>query len=146
MSHHTDRCRTLEDHGVAAIVMHSLFEEQINAELHEVDHMLFHGKDAFSEALSFFPEGRFENYETENYLGRLRALKTALDIPVIASLNGVSSGGWTTYARMLENAGADALELNLYYPADRAWTAGEQIEARYLEAIAAVRQESYNFV
>ncbi|WP_345972304.1 dihydroorotate dehydrogenase-like protein [Sulfurimonas diazotrophicus] len=142
MSQHTDRCRALEDHGAAAIVMHSLFEEQINAELHEVDHMLFHGRDAFSEALSFFPEGAFENYEMENYLGRLRALKTALDIPVIASLNGVSTGGWTTYAKMLEDAGADALELNLYYPANRAWTSAEQIEAHYLEAIASVRRET----
>jgi len=142
LSHHTDRCRALEDHGAAAVVMHSLFEEQINAELHEIDHMLFHGKDAFSEALDFFPEGRFENYETENYVNRLRALKTALDIPVIASLNGVSSGGWVKYARMLEDAGADALELNLYYPADRAWTAPAEIEAQYCEAVSAVKEHT----
>jgi len=138
-SQHIDRCRELEDAGVAAIVMHSLFEEQINAELHEVDHMLFHGKEAFSEALDFFPESRFENYETENYVARLSALKMALDIPVIASLNGISSGGWVQYAQLLEGAGADALELNLYYPAHRAWTAAMEIEANYLEAIAAVR-------
>lgn len=140
LSLHTDRCRALEDHGVAAVVMHSLFEEQINAELHEIDHMLFHGKEAFSEALDFFPEGRFENYETENYVQRLRALKTALEIPVIASLNGVSAGGWVRYAKLLEEAGADALELNLYYPADRAWLGAGEIEARYLEAIATVKQ------
>ncbi|WP_345987473.1 dihydroorotate dehydrogenase-like protein [Sulfurimonas sp. HSL1-2] len=142
MSLHTDRCRALEEHGVSAVVMHSLFEEQINAELHEIDHMLFHGKNAFSEALDFFPEGQFENYETENYVNRLRALKSALEIPVIASLNGVSSGGWTRYAKMLEEAGAAALELNLYYPADRAWIAPDQIEAHYLGAIAAVRKET----
>ena len=140
MSHHTDMCRALEDYGVSAIVMHSLFEEQINAELHEIDHMLFHGKDAFAEALDFFPESRFENYETENYVNRLHALKTALGIPVIASLNGVSSGGWVRYAKLLEEAGADAMELNLYYPADRAWTAPGEIESRYLEAIAAVKE------
>ena len=139
LSHHTDRCRALEEHGVSAIVMHSLFEEQINAELHEVDHMLFHGKNAFSEALDFFPEGQFENYETENYLSRIHALKTALDIPVIASLNGVSSGGWTQYAKLLEEAGADALELNIYYPADRAWSVPEEIEARYIDAMTAVK-------
>jgi len=139
LSHHTEMCRALEEYGVSAVVMHSLFEEQINAELHEIDHMLFHGKDAFSEALDFFPENRFENYETENYLNRLHALKSALEIPVIASLNGVSSGGWVRYAKMLEEAGADALELNLYYPADRAWTAANEIEERYLEAIAAVK-------
>ena len=140
MSHHTDMCRALEDHGVAAVVMHSLFEEQINAELHEIDHMLFHGKEAFSEALDFFPDSRFENYETENYVNRLHALKRALGIPVIASLNGVSSGGWVRYAKLLEEAGADALELNLYYPADRAWTAPDEIEAHYLEAITAVKK------
>lgn len=140
MTMHTDRCLRLEEHGAAAVVMHSLFEEQINAELHEVDHMLFHGKEAFSEALDFFPEGQFENYETENYLNRLHALKQALEIPVIASLNGVSNGGWVQYARMLEEAGADALELNLYYPADRAWTDAAGIEARYLETIAAVKE------
>lgn len=139
MSEHLDRCRRLEENGVAAVVMHSLFEEQINAELHEIDHMLFHGKEAFSEALDFFPEGQFENYETENYLQRLEALKQALEIPVIASLNGVSSGGWVQYARMLEEAGADALELNLYYPADRAWSDAAAIEAQYLETIAAVK-------
>ena len=140
LSHHIDMCRALEEHGAAALVMHSLFEEQINAELHEIDHMLFHGKDAFSEALDFFPDSRFENYETENYVNRLHALKRVLDIPVIASLNGVSSGGWVRYAKLLEEAGADALELNLYYPADRAWTAPDEIEARYLEAIAAVKE------
>lgn len=139
-SQHTDRCRELEDNGVAAIVMQSLFEEQINAELHEVDHMLFHGKEAFSEALDFFPESRFENYETENYIGRIRALKMALDIPVIASLNGISSGGWVKYARLLEEAGADALELNLYYPAVRAGTTAETIETNYLKTIAAVKE------
>ena len=142
MSLHTDRCRSLEEHGAAAVVMHSLFEEQINAELHEIDHMLFHGKEAFSEALDFFPEGHFENYETENYLNRLHALKSALDIPVIASLNGVSNGGWVRYAKLLEEAGADALELNLYYPADRAWSGPEEIETRYLDAIAAVREHT----
>ena len=140
MSLHTDMCRALEDSGISAIVMHSLFEEQINAELHEIDHMLFHGKNAFAEALDFFPESRFENYETENYVNRLHALKSALDIPVIASLNGVSSGGWVRYAKLLEEAGADAIELNLYYPADRVWTAASEIETRYLEAVAAVKE------
>jgi dihydroorotate dehydrogenase (fumarate) len=142
MSMHTDRCRALEDHGVSAIVMHSLFEEQVNAELHEVDHMLFHGKEAFSEALDFFPESQFENYETENYLQRIHALKAALGIPVIASLNGVSSGGWVQYAKLLEEAGADALELNLYFPADRAWNSPDTIEKRYLDTIAGVKQST----
>jgi len=139
ISSHTDQCKELEDHGIAAIVMHSLFEEEINHELHEVDHMLFHGKDSFAEALDFFPDNDFENYESDNYLKQLESLKSALDIPVIASLNGISSGGWVKYAKLLEEAGADALELNLYYPVNSADADASAIEKHYLEAISQVK-------
>lgn len=137
---HIDRAKSLEEHGVSAIVMQSLFEEQINAELHEVDHMLFHGKEAFSEALDFFPDSQFENYETDNYLAQLQALKSALDIPIIASLNGVSTGGWVRYAKLLEAAGADALELNIHFPAHTPEIDAQTIEQAYLEAIQAVKE------
>ncbi len=139
VSSHTDQCRQLEDHGIAAVVMHSLFEEEINHELHEVDHMLFHGKDSFAEALDFFPNNDFENYESDNYLRQLENLKSALDIPVVASLNGVSSGGWVKYAKLLEESGADALELNLYYPVNNADADPLVIEKHYLEAISQVK-------
>ena len=139
ISAHTDQCRELEDNGMAAIVMHSLFEEEINHELHEVDHMLFHGKDSFAEALDFFPNNDFENYESDNYLKQLEALKSALDIPVIASLNGISSGGWVKYAKLLEDSGADALELNLYYPVNSADEESLAIEKHYLDAISQVK-------
>jgi len=142
ISSHSDQCKELEDHGIAAIVMHSLFEEEINHELHEIDHMLFHGKDSFAEALDFFPDSSFENYESDNYLSQLQKLKTSLDIPVIASLNGVSSGGWVKYAKSLEDAGADALELNLYYPADTLNENALAIEARYLQSIAEVSENT----
>ncbi len=139
VSSHTDQCRQLEDHGIAAVVMHSLFEEEINHELQEVDHMLFHGKDSFAEALDFFPNNDFENYESDNYLRQLENLKSALDIPVVASLNGVSSGGWVKYAKLLEESGADALELNLYYPVNNADADPLVIEKHYLEAISQVK-------
>lgn len=139
VSSHTDQCRELEDHGIAAIVMHSLFEEEINHEMHEVDHMLFHGKDSFAEALDFFPNNDFENYESDNYLKQLETLKSALNIPIIASLNGVSSGGWVKYAKLLEDSGADALELNLYYPVNNADEDTLAIERHYLDAISQVK-------
>lgn len=140
-SNSVDRCRALEDNGVAAIVMHSLFEEEINHELHEVDRMLFQGKDSFAEALTFFPDNEFENYESDNYLETLTKLKASLEIPVIASLNGTSSGGWVEYARNFEAHGADALELNLYYPATETETDALLIEALYLDAVRAVKAE-----
>lgn len=131
-------CQELEGAGVGAITMHSLFEEEINSELHEVDAALFAKKESFSEALGFFPQMEFENYETENYFKQLRALKTSLDIPVIASLNGVSSGGWVKYAQELEREGADALELNLYFPVTQNVHNSMQIEALYVETVKAV--------
>jgi dihydroorotate dehydrogenase (fumarate) len=140
MSTQLQSCLKMQEQGVAAIVMHSLFEEQINDELNEVDKLLFHGKDSSSEALNYFPEGTFENYETDGYLTQLRILKTALDIPVIASLNGVSHGGWLKYAKELENEGADALELNIYYPVSDPSISAEMIEAMYLEDVAAVKE------
>ena len=138
VSFDTDKCKILQDKGIAAIVMHSLFEEAINSELHEVDHMLFHGRDSFAEALEFFPDNEFTNFEADNYLNQIRDLKEALDIPVIASLNGVSVGGWVKYARLIEEAGADALELNIYYPADRTDESCTQIEKAYISTVEAV--------
>jgi len=138
VSLHTDLCKELEKQGIAAVVMHSLFEEAVNNELHELDHMLFHGRDSFAEALRFFPEKSFESLETDHYLEKLTELKKELDIPVIASLNGVSTGGWVKYARYLEEAGADALELNLYYPADRAEESCESVEETYVQTVEAV--------
>jgi dihydroorotate dehydrogenase (fumarate) len=140
-SNHPDVCEELQSHGVSAIVMHSLFEEQINAELHEVDHMLFHGKDSFSEALDFFPENEFENYEIDLYIERLHTLKKRLEIPVIASLNGVSRGGWLGYAKTLQDEGADALELNIYFPAVDPDVDAATIEKEYLDVIGSVRKE-----
>lgn len=139
-SESVDFCRELEDAGVSAVVMHSLFEEQINAQLHEVDHLLFSGKNSFSEALDFFPQRLFNNYESENYLIHLQRLKQALGIPIIASLNGVSRGGWLKYAKMLEEEGADAIELNLYYPVVNSGISAKAVEELYLDDLQSVKE------
>lgn len=132
--------RQLEDAGVAAIVMHSLFEEQIEHESRALDHFLDYGSYSFAEALAYFPEPQEFNVGPEEYLNLVSNAKRATDIPIIASLNGVSSGGWTRYAKYLEEAGADALELNLYYlPTDPALT-GSDVEQMYLGVIRDVRE------
>jgi dihydroorotate dehydrogenase (fumarate) len=110
-----DNLRRMEDAGVAAVVLHSLFEEQITLESYQLDESLFRGTDQFAEALSYFPNLEDYNLGPEGYLEHVQKAKDALDIPVFASLNGVSSGGWIKYAKKIEEAGADALELNIYY-------------------------------
>jgi dihydroorotate dehydrogenase (fumarate) len=95
--------------------MYSLFEEQIIHESLELDHYLNRGSNSFAEAVSYLPDGGMYGISPEKYLNHVAGLKKALSIPVIGSLNGVSKGGWTDYARRIEDAGADALELNMYY-------------------------------
>lgn len=138
LSSSLEGCLKLQEAGVGAVTMHSLFEEEINSELHDVDAALFAKKESFSEALGFFPDMNFENYETENYFKQLRKLKSALDIPVIASLNGVSNGGWVKYAKELENEGADALEMNLYFPVTSSDMDSLSVEQLYVETVKAV--------
>ena len=99
----------------AAVVMYSLFEEQIIHESLALDHFLNRGTESFAEALTYFPDLEHYNVGPEDYLDLIRKAKQAVSIPVIGSLNGVSTGGWVDYARKIEEAGADALELNMYY-------------------------------
>jgi dihydroorotate dehydrogenase (fumarate) len=134
-----DNLRWMEDAGAAAVVLHSLFEEQITDESRTLNHYLTQGIESFPEALSYFPEA--SDYKTGpiEYLEHIRKAKAALDIPVIASLNGVSTGGWINYARQIEEAGADALELNVYYiPTDPDLTGGE-VEQIYLDVLKDVK-------
>jgi dihydroorotate dehydrogenase (fumarate) len=122
---------------VSAVVLHSLFEEQITIESHDLDHHLSHGSESYHEAASYFPE-LSAAMGPSKYLEHVGRVKRALGIPVIASLNGATPGGWTRYARRMEEAGADALELNLYFvPTDPAQT-GDQVEAMYLELVREV--------
>ena len=97
------------------VVMHSLFEEQIEGESHVLDHYMSYGTESFAESLDYFPEMQRYNVGPESYLELISAAKAATEIPIIASLNGISTGGWTEYARLMEEAGADGLELNIYY-------------------------------
>jgi dihydroorotate dehydrogenase (fumarate) len=136
-----DGVRRLEDSGAAAVVLYSLFEEQITHESRQLDHYLSRGTHSYAEALSYFPDLEHYNLEPDSYLTHLRRAKEAVAIPVIGSLNGVTPGGWVDYARRIEEAGADALELNIYYlPTDPDLSSGE-LEERYVELVGAVRQQ-----
>lgn len=133
-----DVLQRLEEAGAAAVVLPSLFEEQIEHEELQIQRLHEYAVDSFGEALSYFPE--LEDYNTgpENYLQHLAEAKRRLKIPVIASLNGYSSGGWMRYARLLEKAGADALELNIYHVATDPEVSGIDVEAQYCNLVAAV--------
>ncbi len=104
-----------EEAGAAAIVLHSLFEEQIHLESEDLDRVLDHGAESFPEALSYFPDMADYNLGPEGYLEHIREAKMVLGVPLIASLNGASLGGWVRFAKEIEEAGADALELNVYF-------------------------------
>jgi dihydroorotate dehydrogenase (fumarate) len=115
LSEHVETVRQLEEAGIAAVVMHSLFEEQIIHESLELDHYLEYGKDSSPEAITYLPDAGRYSLGPDTYLTQLGRLKQAVKIPIIGSLNGVSTGGWIDYAKKIEAAGADALELNIYY-------------------------------
>jgi len=132
--------KELEKHGAAAVVLHSIFEEQINHENHELDHFMFHGSEDYAESLGYFPEVTLSNLESEHYLDELEKLKKEINIPIIASLNGVSRGGWIEYAKKLEDAGVDALELNITYIPTDSELDGESVETMYLDTLKAVRE------
>lgn len=139
MSKKVESAQRLEEAGVAAIVMYSLFEEQIIHESLELDHFLTRGSHSSAEALSYLPDSGTYALGPQKYIEHLTALKKALKIPVIGSLNGVSKGGWVDYARFIQDGGADALELNLYYlPTDSALTAAD-IELAQLDLVSAVK-------
>lgn len=131
----------LEDAGVAAIVMYSLFEEQIIQESLKLDRDLSRGVDAFAESLHYFPQQGTYSIGPEKYLEHLGQVKQAVNIPVIGSLNGVSSGGWVEYAQKIEQAGADALELNLYYLATDPDITSAELEDKYITLVRDVHKQ-----
>ena len=133
-----DMVRRLEDAGAAAIVMHSLFEEQITAEEQAAAQVAGHG-DSFGEALSYLPGTPPFALGPDRYLEQLRRIREAVAVPVIASLNGVTASGWLEYARLLEQAGAHALELNVYHVATDPTETAAAVEARVLDVLRAVR-------
>jgi dihydroorotate dehydrogenase (fumarate) len=139
LSEKVETARQLEEAGVSAIVMYSFFEEQTIHESLELDHYLFAGSEISPEITSFYPQSGKYTLKPDAYLETLSKLKQAVKIPVIASLNGVSKGGWISYARKMQDAGADALELNIYFlPTDLNLT-GQDLENAYVDLVAAVK-------
>ena len=134
-----ESAKKLDEAGVGAIVMYSLFEEQIIHESLELDHYLTRGTDSFAEALTYLPDMKTYATGPGKYLDHLTAVKKSVSVPVIGSLNGVSRGGWTKYAHHMQEAGADAIELNLYYLAADPELSSVELENTYLELIAQVR-------
>lgn len=134
-----DTIKRIEDAGAAAIVLHSLFEEQIRQERLELHHHLEYGTESFAEALTYFPEPEVFHVGTEAYLDHIRKAKALVGIPIIASLNGSTLGGWTDYARQIEQAGADALELNIYSIPTEMDMTGAEVEQQYIEILRAVK-------
>jgi dihydroorotate dehydrogenase (fumarate) len=139
LSAEIDHIKRMEDVGAGAVVLPSLFEEQLRLERFELNRSLMEGTESFPEALTYFPEPEEFKLGSEEYLDHVANAKRTVNIPVIASLNGSTMGGWINYARQIQEAGADALELNIYYiPTDPAITA-EQVETNYVEILQAVK-------
>jgi dihydroorotate dehydrogenase (fumarate) len=141
LSRDVDMVRALEENGASAIVMYSLFEEQIRHESQELDYFLTHGTESFAESLSYFPKAEDYAVGPEEYIEHIQRLKEAVTIPIIASLNGFTPGGWTDYARKIEAAGADALELNVYYVATDPQFGGQKVEDLYIELLKLVKSK-----
>jgi len=140
LSEKLDSLKRLEETGAAAVVLYSLFEEQIEHEEIELAGARVRGAEAYAEHSNWFPEIDDYRLGPRSYLEHIEKTKNAISIPVIASLNGVSKGGWTDYARQMQDAGADALELNIYFVAADPEESGADVEKRYVELVAAVRQ------
>lgn len=136
-----DGIRSLEDAGASAVVMYSLFEEQIVQESLALDHFLNAGTDTYAESLTYFPDLQHYNIGPDEYLNLISKAKKAVNIPIIGSLNGVSTGGWTEYARKIEQAGADALELNVYYIPTNPEMNSQALEQNYIDLVKDVRAQ-----
>ncbi|HMQ52535.1 MAG TPA: dihydroorotate dehydrogenase-like protein [Anaerolineae bacterium] len=139
LSHKVDNIARMEELGVSAVVMYSLYEEQITAQSHQLDHYLSYGVESFAEAINYFPD--LQQYRTgpEEYLEIIHHAKMAVDIPIIGSLNGVSTGGWVEYAKKIEQAGADALELNTYFIPTDIGMPGSEVEQMYVDILRDVK-------
>ncbi|KYC52050.1 MAG: dihydroorotate dehydrogenase 2 [Candidatus Methanofastidiosum methylothiophilum] len=140
LSEKLDNIKMMEDSGIAAVVFHSLFEEQLNSEAEASQYFSDQGTESFAEALSYFPKLTDYVLGPDEYLQMIAKAKAAVDIPIIGSLNGFSSGGWVRYAKDIQSAGADALELNIHFiPTDPAIN-GTQIEERYFSVLKRVKE------
>ncbi|MDE2028580.1 MAG: dihydroorotate dehydrogenase-like protein, partial [Candidatus Omnitrophica bacterium] len=134
-----DNIKKLEDAGAAAIVSYSLFEEEITHETYELDHYLTAGTESFAEALTYFPKPLQHDIDPDDYLEHIYKARRTVDIPIIASLNAHSEGGWVTYAKHIQQAGASALELNIYFLATDPDISGQAVEDTYVEILKSVK-------
>lgn len=139
LSEKIDNLKRLEDAGAAAVVMYSLFEEQLELTQRAIHHHMTYGAESYAEALSYFPEPPQFRLDASGYLDHIRQAKEVLGIPVIASLNATSLGGWTDFAKLIEQAGADALELNIYYIPTDMNLSGSDVEATYIDIVKTVK-------
>lgn len=140
LSKRIENIKKLEEAGVSAVVLYSLFEEQITQESLALNYFLERGTEAHAEAITYFPEMPSYNLEPDKYLEHIHKAKHAVDIPIIASLNGVSESGWIKYAKMIEEAGADALELNIYYLSTSVYIDSTILEEAYLRLVKNVAE------
>ncbi|MFZ5820805.1 MAG: dihydroorotate dehydrogenase-like protein [Chloroflexota bacterium] len=139
LSKKIESVQRLDEAGIGAIVMYSLFEEQIIHESLELDHYLTRGTHSFAEAQTYLPDLGAYNMGPDKYLDHLAAVKKAVSVPVIGSLNGVSKGGWVRYARFMQDAGADAVELNMYYLSADPDLGGQELENMYVDLVAEIK-------
>jgi dihydroorotate dehydrogenase (fumarate) len=139
LSEELDDIKRMEDAGASAVVLHSLFEEQLTNDSFELDYHLTNHTESYAEALTYFPEPTHFHLGPEGYLNHIRRAKEAVKIPIIASLNGTSPGGWTSYAKEMEQAGADALELNIYSIPTDAELPGVEVEQAYIDIIEMIK-------
>jgi dihydroorotate dehydrogenase (fumarate) len=141
LSDEIDSIKQMEDAGASAVVLYSLFEEQLRQDSAELVHNLEQGTESFAEALSYFPEPEDFHLGPDEYLKHISQAKKAVKIPIIASLNGSSVGGWTKYAKAIQQAGADAIELNIYNIPTDADLSSANLEQAYLDIVKAVKAE-----
>ena len=141
LSEDVSKIKEMEDAGAGAVVIYSLFEEQLVHDELELDHHTSTPAESFAEATSYFPEPFEYKLGPEEYLEHIRKAKDAVDMPIIASLNGKSLGGWIDYAKKIEEAGADALELNIYELATDIDKKCEEVEKKYIHIVRRVRSE-----
>jgi dihydroorotate dehydrogenase (fumarate) len=139
LSESVDNIKRMEDAGAGAVVLFSLFEEQIRHEREMLAHYLEYGTYSFAESLTHFPEPQTYHAGPDQYLTLLSKAKQSVDMPVIASLNGMTIGGWTSFAREMQDAGADALELNIYSIPGDMLLSGYMVEGQYIEIVKAVK-------
>jgi dihydroorotate dehydrogenase (fumarate) len=131
--------KRMEDAGAGAVILHSLFEEQIRQDKSELHYYLTQGTESYPEAITYFPAANIFHVGPQEYLNHIRQAKEMVDIPIIASLNGLTLGGWLDYAKQIEQAGADALELNIYYLPTDIELAGSEVEQNYINIVSTVR-------